>query len=194
MKSSRAFTLIELLTALFILALLALLSYRGLGAVLEARDRVREEAGKWQRVAAFFARFERDVRLAAARPVRNVLGTAPAWRGGPAATPEPRLEFSRFAAAEGVDAPQRLAYHLNGQQEIELWLWPGLDPPPGAVPARYPVLRGVAKLELHYLTPRLAWTDTWPEQAFDSALPQAVRVRIVLTTNEEIVRIFALKS
>lgn len=193
MKNARAFTLIELLTALFILALLSLLSYRGLSAVLDARNHVREETGKWQRVAAFFARFERDVQLAAVRPVRTALGTAPAWRGG-SGTSRPRLEFSRFASAEGVDSPQRLAYHLNDRQEIELWLWPGLDAAPGSVPARYPVLRGVTRLELHYLTPRLAWIDAWPESALGSALPRAVRVRIVLTTNEEIVRIYALKS
>lgn len=192
MKAARAFTLVELLAALLILALLGLLSYRGLSAVLDARDRVREETGKWQRVSAFFARFERDVQLAAARPFRTALGTAPAWRGTSQA--EPRLEFTRLSSAEGADAPQRLAYHLNGRREIELWLWPGLDLPAGVAPARYPVLRGVSRLELHYLSPRLTWVDTWPERPLDAALPLAVRVRVVLTGNEDIVRVFALKS
>jgi len=75
-----------------------------------------------------------------------------------------------------------------------LWLWPGLDLPPGALPARYPVLSGVAKLDLQYLNADLAWVDSWPAAPLDPPLPQAVRVRIVLTSNEEIVRLFVLKS
>jgi len=186
--------LIELLTALLILSLLALMSYRGLGAVLDARTHVRLETDKWRRVASFLARFERDVQLAAPRPVRTASGTAPAWRGKAEAGLEPRLEFSRFSSAEGVDTPQRVAYGLNEKQEIELWLWPGLDVAPDALPARYPVLSGVTTLELQYLTPDLAWVDAWPRTVRDLPIPQAVRVRVVLASGEEIVRVFALTS
>jgi general secretion pathway protein J len=188
------FTLIELLTALLILSALALMSYRGLGAVLDAREHVARETDKWRRVAAFFARFERDVQLAAPRPVRTASGSAPAWRGTPGATPEPRLEFSRFASAEGVDTPRRVAYGLNEKQEIELWLWPGLDVAPDALPARYPVLSGVTQFEFLYLNADLAWVGAWPTSPRDAAIPQAVRLRVVLASGEEIVRVFALSS
>jgi general secretion pathway protein J len=188
------FTLIELLTALLILSLLALMSYRGLGAVLDAREHVSQETDKWRRVANFFVRFEQDVQLAAPRPVRAAAGTVPAWRGWAEATSEPRLEFSRFASAEGVDTARRLAYRLNDQQEIELWLWPGLDVAPNVLPARYPVLAGVTKFELQYLNASLAWVTAWPVAALDPAIPRAVQVRIVLASGEEIVRVFALLS
>lgn len=189
----RGFTLIELLTALLVLSLLALMSYRGLGAVLDAREHVKQETDKWRRVAAFFVRFERDVQLAMSRPVRAGSGIAPAWRGQAVATP-PRLEFSRFASTEGVDTARRIGYGLNEKQEIELWLWPGLDVAPGTLPARYPVLSGVTTFELQYLNPGLVWVDTWPTSPLDVPVPQAVRVRIVLASSEEIVRVFALKS
>jgi len=192
--STRGFTLIELLVALLILSALALMSYRGLGAVLDAREHVTREADQWRRVSAFVSRFERDVKLAAPRTVRSASGTAPAWRGIPAATSEPLLEFSRFASVEGMDTARRLAYRLNGRQEIELWLWPGLDIAPGALPARYPVLADVAILELQYLNTSLAWMDVWPGSRFDAPIPQAVRLRIVLASGEEIVRIFGLRS
>lgn len=188
----RGFTLIELLTAMLILSLLGLMSYRGLGAVLEAREHVTTETGKWRRVASLFARFERDVYLAAPRPVRIDSGNAPAWLGIPGATLEPHLEFSRFASAEGLDAPRRVAYGLNAQQEIELWLWPGLDRTSGAQPARYPVLGGVTTLEFQYLNSELVWVSAWPTSPRDAPIPRAVRVRIVLTSGEEIVRVFSL--
>jgi general secretion pathway protein J len=192
--AASGFTLIELLTALLILSLLALMSYRGLGAVLDAREHVRQETAKWQRVAAVCARFEQDLQLAAPRPVRTASGNAPAWLGRPATTPGPRLEVSRFASAEGVDRPRRIAYGLNEKQEIELWLWPGLDVAPDALPARYPVLSGVSKFEFQYLNADLAWVDAWPTSPRDAAMPRGVRLRIVLASGEEIVRVFALNS
>lgn len=188
------FTLIELLTALLILSLLALMSYRGLGAVLDARAHVSHETAIWQRVAAFSARFEQDVQLAAPRAVRSASGSAPAWLGRPLTSPGPRLEFSRFASAEGVDTPRRVAYGLNEKQEIELWLWPGVDVAPDALPARYPVLRGVTTLEFQYLNADLAWLDAWPASPGDAAMPRAVRLRLVLASGEQIVRVFALNS
>ena len=194
MKSARGFTLIELLTALLVLSLLALMSYRGLGAVLDAREHVKYETDKWRRVAAFFARFERDVELAAPRPVRSAGGIAPAWLGAPVTTAEARLEFSRFASTEGVDTARRIGYRLNEKNEIELWLWPGLDVAPDMLPARYPVLAGVKTFELQYLDPSLAWVDTWPTAPADLPIPRAVRLRVVLASSEEIVRIFVLRS
>jgi general secretion pathway protein J len=189
---SRGFTLIELLTALLVLSLLALMCYRGLGEVLDARDHVRNETDKWQHVAAFLARFGRDVELASPRPVRRGDATAPAWLG--AASPNARLEFSRFASVDGVDAPRRIGYALNDRQQIELQLWPGLDAAPDVMPARYDVLSGVQTFELQYLDSALAWTDAWPRSEADPPLPRAVRLRLVLASGEEIVRIFALQS
>lgn len=177
--SARGFTLIELLSALLILSLLAVMSFRGLGAVLDARDQVTQETEKWKSVAAFFSRFQRDVQLSAPRPMRAA---------------SERLEFSRFATAEGIDTPRRVAYRLNQNHEIEISLWPDLDLAPNAQPARYVVLSAVAQFELQYLDTKLAWVDAWPRSERDPPLPQAVRLRIVLASGEELVRVFALKS
>ncbi len=192
--TTRGFTLIELLAALLILSLLALMSYRGLGAVLDTREHVAAETDKWRRVTAFFARFERDVQLAAPRPLRAASGGAAAWLGKADTTHGPRLEFSRFAADEGVDAPQRIAYGLNENREIELWLWPDPDATSPAQVARYPVLNGVTRFELQYLNADLAWVDAWPTSPRDATIPRAVRLRIALVSGEEIVRVFALRS
>jgi len=194
MKPMRGFTLIEIMTALLVLSLLALMSYRGLGAVLDAREHVKLETEKWRRVTAFFTRFERDVELAAPRTVRTPNGLAPAWLGAPAATAEARLEFSRFASTEGIDTARRVGYRLNDKQEIELWLWPGLDVAPDTLPLRYPVLAGVKTFDLQYLNRSLVWVDAWPTAPSDLPIPRAVRLRIVLASNEEIVRVFMLQS
>lgn len=186
------FTLIELLTALLILALLALMSYRGLSAVLDTRKQITEETEKWRRVNAFFARFESDVALAAPRSVRSGAGSQPGWRSQSTEVLAPRLTMNRFAAVEGVDTPRQIAYRLNENQEIELWLWPGLDNAPDVLPARYVVLSGVSKLELQYMNANRNWVDSWPNTQFDAAIPQAVQLRIALNSGEKIMRVFAL--
>lgn len=188
------FTLIELLTALLILSALALMSYRGLSAVLDAREHVTAETVKWRHVASFLARFGRDVQMAAPRPVRSASGVAPAWRGSPGASALPRLEFSRFASNQGLDTPRRLGYRLNERNEVELWLWPGLDIAPGTLPARYPVLTGVNAFELEYLDANLAWVDAWPRATGSAPIPRAVRLRLALISGEDVVRIFELGS
>lgn len=188
------FTLIELLAAMLILSALALMSYRGLGAVLDAREHVAQETEKWRRVSAFFERFERDIRMAAPRGARSASGHLPAWRGIAGASMEPLVEFTRFASIDGMDSARRLAYRLNERQEIELWLWPGPDVAPGAPPARYAVLRGVTAFELQYLDGRLAWVNVWPVSTVDPPIPRAVRLRVLLASGEELVRVFALDA
>jgi len=187
------FTLVELLTALLILSILALTSYRGLGAVLDARARVTAETEKWRDVTAFFARFERDIQLAIPRSVRFAPGEAPAWVGRPGNSPELRLEFSRSAPIGGGDVVRRTGYRLNEDGEIELWLWPGLDRAPGFEAARHAVLRDVRSLDFEYLGANAEWVATWPIAQLDPPIPRALRLRMVLGSGEELVRVFLLK-
>lgn len=193
-RGLRGFTLIEMLSALLIFSLLALMSYRGLGTVLDARDHVGREAEKWRQLSAFLSRFEGDLNMAAPRPVRRAGGLVPAWIATPESGDGPLLEFSRFAAEEGGERPRRLAYRLGPDQAVEVWWWAGLDPAPDATPVRHVVLRGVADFELHYLGTDLAWASRWPVSPGDTEIPRAVRLRLVLASGEEIVRVFALHS
>lgn len=191
---NKGFTLVEMLAALLILAMLALLSHRGLTSVLDARNHVQRETDKWQRVATFLERFERDLMLAYPRPVRSGTGSVAPFRGQPALSPGPQIEFSRLASANDIDVARRLAYRLNEQGQIELWIWPTLDNVPDQSPARYPVLGEVARFDVQYLDPALNWQDTWSGSDAASAVPRAIRVRLVLASGEDITRVFALRS
>jgi general secretion pathway protein J len=191
---ARGFTLIELLSALLVLSLLTLMAYRGLGVIMASRDRIAAESAQWRQAEAFFMRFERDVALAAPRPVRDGAATAPAWLGRPAARQAPLVEFSRYAAAGGVDAPHRIGYGINATRQIELWIWPGLDLPADTPPTRYVVLSDVLRFNLQYLGPALTWNRTWPVVPSDPPLPLAVRLLVQFNSGETVVRVFALRS
>lgn len=179
----KGFTLVEVLVALLILSTMALMSYRGLDAVLDAREQVSTETKKWQGLAAFLVRFEQDLYMAMPTAVH----------GQAENTFEPRLTFNRFATNEGVDAPRHIAYRLTEKQEIELWIWPGLDTAPGQIPARYAVLGGINTFALQYMTAEHLWVDAWPISDRDSGIPRAVKMHLVLVTGETLMRIISLK-
>ena len=196
-KRSRAesgFTLVELLAALLVLALLALMAWRGLDVLMNSRDHIQAEADKWRHVQAFFTRFEGDVRLAAPRPVRRVSGTAPAWRGRSDAAQGPLLEFTRFAGTASADAPYRIGYGINAAQQIELWIWPSLDMDADVRPTRHVLLGGVRRFSLQYLGQAHAWSNGWPSGPADPPLPLAVRLQLEFGSGETVVRVFALHS
>ncbi len=189
---ARGFTLVELLVTLAILATMTVAAYRALGTVLEAGAKVQVEADKWSRVSGFFERFERDVRMAAPRAARQGEVIAAAWTGR-AGGAGSALEFSRFGNGPG-DAPRRVAYRLNERGEIELLMWAQPDAVPGSVPVRHALLTGVTGFELRYFNAVAGWVDSWPGSTLDAPIPRAVRVRISLAGNEEVVRVFELRS
>jgi general secretion pathway protein J len=186
------FTLIEVMVALLILSALSLMSYRGLSAVLEAREHVTRETDKWRQVALFMTRFEQDVQMATPRAMHTLSGNAPAWLGNLDTNNRPHLEFSRSASPEGPDTPRRIAYQLNEKQEIELRILPAIDVSSNTLPTNYPVLHNVSQFGIQYLDTHLLWVDSWPTSEHDTAIPGAVRLHIVLASGEDIVRLFAL--
>ena len=191
-RISRGFTLIEMLVTLLIFSILALASYRGLSAVLDAREHIRSETDKWRGIESFVRRFGRDLMLAAPVGGRSGRGTTPAWSASACRSQAPCLEFLRFSEDPGTGGLQRIAYRLNDKKEIELWLWPGPDGGNDASALRYPVLLNVERFELRFLDTRLAWKESWPGPGIAAVAPRAVEMRIYLATGEEILRVFAL--
>lgn len=196
--TQRGFTLVELLVALVILTLIAVAGYRGLDAVLQARERVAVETRKWQHLAFFFSRMGQDVAQAIKRPVRDADGTAlrAAWLGNAVTVGENDAEliFSRAGVPDtgaALQAPQRIGYRFE-QGAIVLLRWPALDMAPGAKPARYTVLEGVREFKLRYLDGSGIWQFQW-QPAQKELLPVAVEAALTLSSGEAITRVFVLK-
>ena len=190
----RGFTLIEVLLAIAIVALIAVLGYRAVASLSESETRLAAEAMRWRTLDLFFARLEGDLRQAVPRPARLSDAREPAWLGAADAAGNGALAFSRAGpefTLEPRSAGQRLAYrYRNGA--IEVLYWAGYDRPRGAEPAAYTLLDGVARFELAYLARDGLWADAWP-RAGDSELPRAVRVRLTLASGEVVERWLALR-
>jgi general secretion pathway protein J len=193
-RTLRAFTLIELLIALAILALTAVLGYRALDSLTGSETRLAAEGERWRMLDGFFARLEADMRAAVPREARLGDATESAWLGGDDALGNAELRFSRAASEFGLDAGgagQRIGYRLrNGN--VEVLYWPRFDRRADTVPLAYGLVGGVARFRIQYLDARGAWRDRWPALG-ESPLPRAVRVELALDGGETIARALVLR-
>jgi len=188
------FTLLEILIAIAIVALLALMGYRALSALSESESRLSAEATKWRTLDLFFARLEADLREAVPRPARSGAAIEPAWLAAVDAAGNDALAFSRAGPDFAIDpgsVGQRLGYRLrNGS--IEVLYWPGYDRPRDGEATAYAPLSDVTQFRLSYLTATGIWVDNWPIGG-DADLPRATRVIVTLASGEEIERWLALR-
>ena len=68
-RRQRAFTLVELLVALAIFAIMSGAAYRALTSMLDSREALQKESRKWRDVALVVGRLERDLELPQAAPI-----------------------------------------------------------------------------------------------------------------------------
>ncbi len=194
---NRGFTLVELLVALVVLALLSIAGYRALDAILDTRTHIAAETRKWQLVEFFFARMEQDIAQAVHRPIRDqgdVIEAELIGRPVVVAEDEAELEFTRagIPGQGGVMLPlQRIGYRLQ-QGTLMLLRWPFPDRAPRTEPVRYPLLEGVREFHLRYLATNGSWLEQWPPGQ-PGMLPMAIEATLVLASGEKIVRVFALQ-
>ena len=198
------FTLIEVLIAITIFAVMSAFAYRALSSILSARDRVAQENQKWRSVSTLFARLEADLANATARSIRNSSNLQEDAFVGKLTfgnDNEGQVMFTRMGlpgATGTLAAPQRLGYRVK-QGTVEELVWPVLDQGPRTVPAVYPLLSGVRTLTLRYLDARNnGWQTSWPPLATGptppQSIPKAVEVALTLESGETITRLLLLKS
>jgi general secretion pathway protein J len=211
---SRGFTLLELLVAIAVLAVVGALGYRGLNSVLEAEARLQAESRRWSDIALLFSQLSEDLTMAVGRTTRDATdltgpalvltagaatvvgtGSAMASAGANVTGADAQLVVTRLGIGEGSapqSAPRRVGYRLRAGA-LEYLVWPDLDAAPGTVPATYEILGGVADLKWQALDVDGRWDSVWPAARPASALPRAVSVRVTLADGGEITRIVPLR-
>jgi general secretion pathway protein J len=192
-RRARAFTLVELLIALAIFALLSAFAYRGLAVLMDSREALDRDSRKWRDVALFVGRFERDIQAVIDRPATGPSGTPQGPLsslldlGGAAAG---GLAITRAGAtlyANELAAPQRVGYRLV-EGRVDRLAWPGVDAGPRAVVAATPVLENVRSLGFRFLDRTLEWRRDWALPA-TQGMPLAVEMTLELAGGEKILRV-----
>ncbi|WP_374486718.1 type II secretion system protein GspJ [Zoogloea sp.] len=197
LRSQRGLTLIELMVALAIFAILGVLSYRALAEVATSHDRLESSFERWRAIGRSMQRIDTDL-LQAVAP-----GEQPGTPGAPPSAPlststpamllgraanggGPEFQFLRLDDSRGV---RRVGFRLvDGRLE---WLrWSGREPL--GEPVTVPLLDNIRDLRWRFLynNNRL---DAWPPGDRRAPLPDAVILELDLPDVGTITRMIALR-
>jgi general secretion pathway protein J len=191
------FTLVELLVALAIFAIMTGFAYRGLTSMLESREALQKESRKWRDVAVFIGRVERDLDAVLIRVAKapSGLGLAPVSSSLGSTTSGDGLALTRSGSPlqeNALAAPQRIAYRLRDGR-VERLAWAGVDAAPRDEPVPVAVLAPVRALTFRFLDARSGeWRPGWGLPGSIEAPPAAVEMKLELASGERIVRLVDL--
>lgn len=172
------FTLLELLVAMAIFAVVGTLALSGYTQLQRQSEYAQQRLDRLTEVQRAVQTIVHDLEQLEPRPIREPLGDArmPALTG--TANGDYGLQLTRagWSNTAGLPRPtlQRVGYRL---EENALWRdhWPALDATLTVEPVRTRLLDGVIHLSFRYLTGSRNWLERWP--ATDATVPREERSR-----------------
>jgi general secretion pathway protein J len=198
-RSEDGVTLLELLVALAVFAVIGVAAYTSLFSVLDARAATERQSERLAAVQYAVGALAEDLRQAVDRPVRSI---RPAARG-PLVAQEgtgPLLRITRGGWPNPAGLPRstlaRVEWLLDDDRLVRRWR-ARPDAPETVEPTRRVLLGDVDALDLRFLDADGDWQERWPplNVAPDAVgLPRAVEVTLDLADWGEVRRLFALPA
>jgi general secretion pathway protein J len=197
MQAAAGFTLLELLVALAIFSLIAVMSYSGLKVVLNQQAATEIQADSLAELQKVYLLLQRDIEEVVPRPVRDEYGSEQ-----PALAGEDTLQLTRGGwsnpAGRLRSSLQRVGYAYEDRQLVR-YSWAVLDRAQDSEPQRQPLIDGIEEMTIRYLDANNKWEDRWPNllttgdgAAAMTTLPRAVEVTLDHESFGPLVWIFRL--
>lgn len=200
MNRTRGFSLLEMVVAIAVFAVIATVGYASLSRVLDAQAHLELADERLRALQTAFTLLGQDLRYSGLRSVRNEFGdTEPAFFAQPFDPPAPgerlRLTASRIAPdLGGLAKPQRVAWRLVDGDLYRL-TWDVLDRARDSEPRGRLVAHGVAEFEVRFLTldtegavqPTLEWSGA-------DQLPLGAEVLITLDNGHSYRRVYEISD
>jgi general secretion pathway protein J len=165
MRGHRGFTLVELLVAMAIVAVIGVMALTGLTQVIKQQTLARERADRWQAIQLAMRLVSQDLAQLEPRETREELGESyqPSLLADPSA--QFALEFSRGGWANPGAFPRgtvlRVAYDWEDDKLVRFH-WPVMDRTLSTPPVRTELLDGVDNVEVRFLDTAGQWHLEWP--------------------------------
>lgn len=193
------FTLLEMLVALGIFAVVAALAYGGLRTILASRTEVASSMKRLEAVARAFNTIGRDLDQAIDRPVRDDYGVRQPALFSDVDLSGDGLQFTRAGWDNPLAAPrsdlQRVAYQLRDGGLYRIY-WNVLDRAQDSKPQTLHLLQRVDSVRMRYLGQGSDWGPQWPPglpaQAASVGLPRVVEIELVLPDLGHLTRLYRL--
>lgn len=195
-RLNSGFTLLELLVALSIFAVVSVMAYGGLQTTISTKESSQKAADRVSELQLVMMRISNDLRQVISRKVRSehgdFLNAMQSGENGDAIVAWTRSGYRNPAHLKRSHV-QRVAYKLEQQKLIRM-TWPVLDLAQDSKTMESEVLTNVEFIEWRFLNNSNEWLSAWPEEGEEefSSLPQAVELNIELKDWGKIRRLILL--
>jgi type II secretion system protein J len=195
-SSCAGLTFIELMVALVILAILGLMSWRGIDSALNSRDHIIVVEHRWQKLSRGFSLVEHNLLQVAERNAyvpAITTNAQPAFKLEKLADGQQRMVFWRMDPEQGS---RLTGFRLDGDK-LMLLRWAHNVPVVTAEDSvdAEGILDGLHNVRWAALTSSMQWVDTWPPpgQSIGAGLPRGIRIDMDIDNVGHIQRLFALR-
>jgi len=180
----RGFTLLELLIAIVVFAVMSIMAYGGLSQIIRNNTSAEQSMARMQEIQQAMYAMTRDFNQIIQRDIRDELGTTQ-----PYILSNSNLGYVIEFTRNGRRNPggflrsnlQRIAYEFSENKLYRL-AWPQLDRVQGMEPNKRELLGLVDSFSIRYLDAKAGWHDQWPplNAAPGAAIPLPAAIEVSL--------------
>ena len=179
----RGFTLLELLVAMFIAAMMFAIGYGAINQAMKNQDALKEQQARMKEVLTAMRTIEQDFVQLEPRPIRQPIGDGylPALIGQSDPTAQPTVVLSRggWNNPTGVQRPglQRVAYFFE-KNVLRREYYTVMDPVQQSTTVKRDLLTKVKSVTFRYMDVSRTWQTQWPPTSVSGATAQLSTLRI----------------
>ena len=199
-RKNNGFTLIEVIIAMSIFAILAILSYSGLHSVIMSKTSTEASLERLQELQMTMLTLNSDLQQISKRDAHDALGGS--LQKLSTLSSEYLIEFTRGGWRNPANLQrsslQRVAYQLKDDVLVRIY-WPHVDRADDDQRVERTLIHNIESLEILFLNADKEWKEDWPSataltSADPAELPAAIDVRLKMNDWGEIMRLIKVSN